>query len=81
METTPWGVKLGFQRGDSLFLHTTVAYILPCSEANNALVWKETSRIVGEWFSAIDITVGVIQKFSVPVLLVPDLTQVSTSCL
>ena len=49
----------------------------PVSQANNALVWRETCRIVDEWFSEIDSAVKLEQSATVDLL--KDLTQVNPS--
>ena len=47
----------------------------PVHQANNALVWRETLRVVGEWFSEIDSAVRSEQSITVDLL--KDVTQVN----
>jgi len=47
----------------------------PIYQANNALVWRETFRVVDEWFSEVDSSVKLEQTATVDLL--KDVTQVN----
>ena len=54
METTPVGCQFRFQRSVYKTFELAVQTIDPVYQPNNALVWRETRRVLDEWFSEID---------------------------
>jgi len=76
LETAPVGCQFSFQRSVYKRFGLLISKrIDPVYQHNNALVWRETFRVVDEWFSEIDSAVKLNQTATVDLL--KDVTQVN----